>query len=105
MSITVVEAREAISCGCHETYPQLQAGRVNHAPGCPNVKASAPFLTWRYGVVMFLAARTLDGYSICDNAGRWYGAWQDVETFRSRQRNGGDWEPLMGRAAVTVKCL
>lgn len=22
-------------CGCLETYPQLQAGRINHGPGCP----------------------------------------------------------------------
>lgn len=22
-------------CGCHESYPQLEPGEVNHGPGCP----------------------------------------------------------------------
>lgn len=35
--------KPAPQCGCHETYPQLQAGSISHAPGCrATVKTSAP---------------------------------------------------------------
>jgi len=30
------------SCGCRETYPQLQPGRVNHGNGCPLASAQPP---------------------------------------------------------------
>lgn len=29
-----LEAFTGPACGCEETYPQLQPGRINHGPGC-----------------------------------------------------------------------
>lgn len=64
----------------------------------------APFEIWRHAGVTFLAARTPDGYVICDSVGRYYGAWQDFKTFRKRQRQGtGDTSPLNLKAVVSVR--
>lgn len=64
----------------------------------------APFQTWRHAGATFLAARTPDGYMICDSTGRYYGAWQDLEMFRKRQRQGtGDIAPLAHKVLVSVR--
>jgi hypothetical protein len=50
---------ETAECWCHETYPQLQKGRVSHAPNCPN---RAPVLRDRVSLTEQLAG--IDGPAI-----------------------------------------
>lgn len=46
---SVPETSALRPCGCHESYPQLQPGRINHAPDCVNKsQSSRPFLQCRF---------------------------------------------------------
>jgi hypothetical protein len=62
------------------------------------------FTVWRFVGKQYLAAPAPNGVHIIDEEGNNYGAWMDIERFRERQREGGEWSPL-GRAMVQVVFL
>jgi hypothetical protein len=57
------------------------------------------FQVWRFRSVTFLAARSPEGYLICDQLGHYYGAWQDIASFRKHQRDQVDAQALVGTVA------
>lgn len=64
----------------------------------------SPFSTWKHQGVAFIAARTADGYSVADANGGYYGAWQNFEEFRRRQRNGDQSAAPIGRvSSISVR--
>lgn len=65
--------------------------------------SSVPFQTWRAKGKTFLAARGGDGFTICDDAGDYYGAWQSVAYFRQRYANGDPSLAIGAGAVVSVR--
>lgn len=46
------------------------------------------FKTWVYAGVRYIAVKAVDGEQVLDEAGRYFGAWRDHESFRQSQKEG-----------------